>query len=153
MTVSEDHEKLFSAIKIVDGRVSEVSDKLDHVVSDLEFHVAESHESYVGRVELASFVKTMEEWIAESRLDGKSLRAAQHASDEQQHRLADVLLGEQYVDYDGEITRRGGIKQIVDAYDKNAGFKVSVPWGQIVTILVAVIAAVSAIVVAVIQMG
>jgi hypothetical protein len=129
MTSSSDHEAMMDAIKGIDNKVTQLG-------RDLEYHVAEGHNLLVPREEVDAFVVQVGRWMEEMK--------------NQQDTIIEVVLGEKKIDIDGQIVRRGGIKEIVDNYSQ-AGFKVQIPWKQLVAVLTASITAVAGVMVALIQ--
>lgn len=149
---SEEHQLMLDAIDEVGGKVDAVASQVEDVKRDLEFHVAEGHSSHIGRAELDDFMRMVSAWIEESRTDRKSLRESQETMLAQHTMLADLLLGKPERDFDGEIIRTGGIREIVESYSTGSkGFRVSIPWAKLSTVVVASITTSGLIIVALIE--
>lgn len=140
MTDTIEHQVLLDAVTTVDS-------KIDKVARDLEIHMSEGHALYVGRAEVDSSLRkindSVAEWIRESREEKEQNR-------EQDEILAAVVLGELKHDYDGIPYREGGIQEIVTAYYQAGGLKFKFPW---IKILAIVAPSVTAIVIALLQIA
>lgn len=149
---SEEHQLMLDAIDEVGGKVDAMASQVQEVKRDLEFHVAEGHSTHIGRAELDDFMRMVSAWIEESRADRKSLRASQETMFSQHNMLADLLLGRPERDFDGEIVRTGGIKEIVESYSHGSkGFRVAIPWAKLASVTTASITTAGLIIVAIIE--
>lgn len=124
----QEHAELIQGQHHLEGMVGKIQVDVGEVKKDLEYHLATTHG----------------EMISED-INGKLLQVC-----DQLDFMADVVLGEpEYNPIDGQTTRTGGMKALVAAH-QNGGIRAKVPkW--LVSILVAIIIAVSTIGGAVIQ--
>lgn len=102
----------------------------------------------IGKID--SKVEGVNSKVENVRYDLEFHIAQGHAEQNQLDILADVVLGKKYINYDGEVERRGGMKAMVEAYEDD-GLIVRVPWGKISGIIATAVTAAGGILVAVIQ--
>jgi len=108
------------------GDTTDILSAVDHVAKELEFHIADSHEIHKRLTE------------HDNRIEG------------QLEILADVVLGEKTITFDGRIDRQGGMGALVKAHE-NGGINAKIPWGKIATLFGTIVTAAATIVVAYIQ--
>lgn len=123
----------------------EIKGELGKIEADLEFHIGEFHASVLPK-EILTKVLTKEEALAsDSRVETKINELALESKADRQeiHRqldeIGETVLGEKRIDFDGNVTRTGGMKAMVSAYE-NGGLKFK--WanlivGALVTVVVA----------------
>ena len=109
-------------------------------------------------VTIDDLVKKVDDHIAMSDAVHDDLAAHDRRVSERQEFIINELFGEPKPDIDGDVFRRGGRLEAIESQLKtlyeaqqNGGMNIHIPWGKLVTVLVAVIGAASAIIVAVIE--
>jgi len=151
-----DHEVLGEKIDALAGEISELHEELPGIIHR-EIQKHEQGFTHVTPEDYADMLngRTPEDLIEEHRVlgDGQEviLRKLDRMS-EQQEKLADVVLGDEYEDYDGVIRRTGGLQALVidgevktrlDPRDRVAVYVAAI--GGVVAIVVATIAALAQI--------
>ena len=139
-------EEMSSEHQAILEEVAHTHQRIDALAKDMEIHVAETHASLVSHADLdASLTKStklLEDWIKEATADRRHIR-------QQLHDLADVVLGEKTVNFDGEVERKGGLK---DAIDGNR-VRFALPWPQVWTLIGVIITAAGGVIAAIIGAG
>lgn len=113
---------------------NEILDEVRQVRKDLAWHIENDH-NFMN----ADTIKT----ILDSQTE--MLEAMQN----QQEVMAEVVLGEKKTDFDGQVYREGGIKEIVERVNGNPLF--DIPWSKMLAFLGTVVVSASGIIIAIIE--
>lgn len=125
MTDQVTHRQILEAI---DNVAEGVDIRMGNLERNLEVHIAEGHALYVHRTEIETMFDKL---VTDTAI------------------LAEVVLGTPQVDIDGQVTRSGGMKEIVEDYHSGTtkGFRTQLPpwfWTKISTAIISAAAVVAA---------